>query len=871
MVVIAIKANALLAPHQWPGCTVGYEIVRAGNTPALRIIVQFDRTIGLPGRRADLTAWSSIRRHANDPSLEFAVACSFQGDVPVGEPYQAVAGYRALVDTLFRCVSRTSDRPVTATMVLPLDPVSIAARMETLSPLSVALTLSRRRPGARGERSAIRERVRSSIAPWRLRTIVRRAPLVLWARDAEAALAGYDGSDSRIRLARPAYRRGPLQLWGLRWGGEHGIVVGPGSPPAVVFAARPFTPELLTGSVAVTVWDDALTPGTAMCSYKGIDVDAAFERVAAILDELGIAVAAGKFGRGYPALRSRIEAARNAAAQAFARRLIPVFAEHNDGGEADEARRGMYRAVRTGVAAIGDVWVRLAAETRPATRLRLSGFLSGASAKRDAPASPVDVLLDGSSSVRLDFPADPRADDDQALGTLQPKWTLTQIGPFDSEARKGPTGRLIPVLGSERAGELEASLGELGVPPISPFFPEQPTISHATAIGQDEIVDGTLAELVARMTCWTLAFTVHHDGLKHLDDLWITVEFDRPRPAPAAAIEVGRALTPLAATLLRFEAGYLSVAPLLTHGPVTHAALADRLGQVVTGLVNDVTNAMSTPPARTTVLSGTEQTPTWIWRNRPNPDGSRSLFVRDGSPFPVITGCAPLERVAASAALAPYEGTWREAIYHLPQSVEREPLAFVLDRLDLLSQQTAIVSARVVRNAGTGFNPLLMRATGWSPPGPAIVPFIDVSVPLAVPPGSGSLEESIAIALAPFCKAGDRTGDERVLHIDLAYRYPLTATEVPPQPIGTLPILSASFDPVRETNPKEIAANLIQACRAWAQRFLPSYEGTSLSLSAVLMTDVVGTWEPLLAVRQLDLPWAPNSLQEVRVDRGHAP
>ena len=867
--VIAIKANALLALHQWPGCTLGYEIVRDGITPALRIIVRFDRTTGLLGRRADLTAWSSIRRHANDPSLEFAVACSFQGDVPVGEPNQAVAGYRALVDTLFRCVSRISDRPVTVSMVLPLDPVSIADRMETLSPLSVALTLARRRPGARGERSAIRERVRSSIAPWRLRSIASRAPLIRWARDAEAALAGYDGSGSRIQLARPAYRRGSLQLWGLRWGGEHGIVVRPGSLPAVVFAARPFAPELLTGSVAITVWDDALTPGTAMCTYQGIDVDAAFERAAAILDELGIAVATGKFGREHPSLRSRIEAARNAAALAFARRLIPVLAEHDDGDEAAEARREMFRAVRAGVAAIGAVWVQLAAETRPATRLRLRGFLSDVPSKRDAPASPVDVLLDGSSSVRLDFPADPRADDDQALWALQPKWTLTQVGPFASEARMGPTGRLVPVLGS--AGEPEASLGELDVPPISPLFPEQPTISHATATGQDQIVGGTLAELVARITCWTLAFTVHHDGLKHLDDLWITVEFDQPHPAPAAAMEVGPALTPLAATLLRFEAGYLSVASLLTHSLVTQTALPDRLRRVVTGLVDDVTDAMSTSPAGSTVLSGTEQTPTWVWRNRPNPDGSRSLFVRDGSPFPVITGCAPLQRVAASAASAPDEGIWREAVYHLPKSVEREPLTFVLDRLDLLSHQTAIVSARVVRNAGTGFNPLLMRATGWSPTGAAIVPFIDVSVPFALPPGSGSLEESIAVALAPFCKAGDRTGDERVLHIDLAYRYPLTETEVLPQPIGTLPILSASFDPVRETSSKEIAANLIQACRAWAQRFLPSYEGTWLSLSAVLMTDIVGTWEPLLAVRQLDLPWAPNSLQEVRVDHGHAP
>lgn len=852
------KPDSLIAPHSWPGCRLGYMIIRDSDGRAnLRVIVQFDPARVSMRRKAKLAVWTSIRRQANNPSFQVAVVFSLRGDSWLGH---AGISYRGLVEKLFRGMMQGRHVPTTAVMNLPLDGGAVAANGEALVPLRVVLAISRKRGFANECQQAIREQVSSAIAPWLSSTTGRPASLVSWGRRAETALVGYDGAGGRIRLLRPADRSElATGLWALRWGGAHGIRMKPGDPPAIAFAARPFAKELLSGSTTVTTWDDRLKPEIAAHSYDGVDVDAAFDRVVAILGDLTISGRVASIGRLVSSMPSRIQAARVAAVRMSARRLISIRTGHDEANALLEVQRSVERAVLSENAKFRSTWAHLRLSVSAnAARFRLSGAMTGMPSRSNARSLKVDLPPPGTADG-IDFALVPTRGGEDAVLALQPRWTLSEVECLEETEDVALGMRLVPLLRAANGEGTDLSFGDLEVPVTSSLFPQLPVLLRYEAQGSDDVTGQTLAELMSKATRWSLSFTVDCRQLHSLDHVWFSLAFNCRPDGSSRSTHGTEVLTPLASGLLRFDTGYSSVAHLLRQDSVEDPVRDTALARIATELADDlidVLNVPDIPPLRDEPAFGVDDTSTWVLRNRPNADGSHSLFIRGERPcFPRIAGCAPSDLGPAHDHRAPDAGVWHEATYHLPEGAVGEPISFVLDQLDLLSRQTASVVTRVVRNAGFGLNPLLVRETGWAPLGPAVMPAIDFAMSLSVPSDESSLSLSLETTLRPFCDVAKLADGENMLRVDLNYSYSLASAEVELDVVRSMPIVSGAFHLSGDSPPAKIAASLVEACQSWADEYMPLHPHGRLSLCAVLSVDSMGTLAPLLAIRQLDLPW----------------
>lgn len=852
------KSDPLIAPHTWPGCRLGYMIIRDSDGRAnLRVIVQFDPARVSMRRKAKLAVWTSIRRQAKNPSFQIAVVFSLRGDTGPGH---ADISYRGLVEKLFRGMMQGRHVPTTAVLNFPLDGGAVAANGEALVPLLVVLAISRKRGFADEGQQTIREQVSSAIAPWLSSTTGRPASLVSWGRRAETALVGYDGAGGRIRLLRPAYRSElATGLWALRWGGAHGIRMTPGDPPAIAFAARPFAKELLSGPTTATTWDDRLKPEITVHSYDDVDVDAAFDRVVAVLNDLAISDRVATIGRLVSSMPSRIQAARVAAVRMSARRLISIRTGHNEADALLDVQRSVEHAVLLEASKSKSTWAHLRLSVSAnAVRFRFGGAMSGVPSRSNARSFQVDLPRPGTADG-MDFALAPTLEGQDAVLALQPRWTLSEVECLEETEDVALGGRLVPLLRAANGEGTDLSFGNLEVPVTSSLFPQLPVLVRYEAQGSDDVAGQTLAELMAKATRWSLSFTVDCRQLHSLDHVWFSLAFNRRPDGSSRSTHGTEELTPLASGLLRFDTGYSSVAHLLRQDSVEDPVRDTALARITTELADDlidVLNVLDIPPRRDEAAFGVDDTATWVLRNRPNADGSHSLFIRGERPcFPKIAGCAPSDRGPANDHRAPDAGVWHEATYHLPEGAVGGSISFVLDQLDLLSRQTASVVTRVVRNAGFGLDPLLVRETGWVPLGPTVMPAIDLAMPLSASSDGSSLSLSLETTLRPFCDVAGRAEGESTLRVDLNYSYPLTSTNVELDVIGTMPIVSAAFHLSGDSPPAKIAASLVVACQSWADEFAPLHPHGRLSLCAVLDVDFMGTLTPLLAIRQLDLPW----------------
>lgn len=790
----------------WPGCTLGYAIVRKrGTGVALQITARFDRSTTMLSLAALRTRWTVIRRQAHDPSLAMVLRCSLQGDTPLGRPGEVAHAGRALIDRLHRAIV-TGRASVTAAVTVALDPATIARQAETLAELSVRLTTGRDDT--------------LFLSPW-----PNAAATPAWARRAEAALAGHDEAGSSILLLRPS-RRGPTnsRFWALRIGGIHGVRH---AKPPVVLAAQPFVAGLVGGDVVVTGRTTGPDPDTLRQTLADVDVDATFEIVETLLDHL-----AGS-DRADDDLRGRIGTVRDMLAQIHARRLIPAFAAPDDPEATADLAETVAAAVRHGNAAIGSRWIRYRFDAGSGARLRLYGAVRDLPRFRGTTGYPVEVLHGTDVSTRLDVPVAPLPTD----RLLCPQLVLGRIDCCDRADIPGP---LVPVV---RGGHGAVPLDAVAVPATLALHPVPAALTSQAAVGSGRIAGGTIAEILREATRWTFTFEVERDKSHSRDDLWLRPIIDRSPTTPSEIVRT-TALTPLAAALLRFDAGYHSLHER------TDADANEELRGLVTmlgyQLVDVLADTVTTPGPPVVV----EPPPVWVWRDRPNPDGTQSLFIRTDTGdtrLPVIAGCLGQEQQApVSADRVPGPGEWREVTYSMHGTPGNGSLSFVLGDLDLSSCRSAAVDARVVRDMGCGLDPRLARATEWRSLGPIVVPTIDIAEAFGSA-SSETLEERLAAVLG-FLR--DIAGTSSPT-IELVYRRPLPTTDGGLGPEVAVPILLLIPD-LEETGPVETAARIVEAYRTWADTARPSGTGR-VSLSATVPADPAARQPPLLVIRQLDL------------------
>jgi hypothetical protein len=347
----------------------------------------------------------------------------------------------------------------------------------------------------------------------------------------------------------------------------------------------------------------------------------------------------------------------------------------------------------------------------------------------------------------------------------------------------------------------------------------------------------------------------------------VTSTFNQPIGwQPPAAANDGP-LTPLTAALLRFQAGFASVAPLLNllEGNDPNAV---KLIAVLVKLVADVTAALS-PMLGFLAVPQVEKL-IWVLRYKSARQNQLTVFGRVAPAnagtkllFPFINGVAGSAPAATPAASGPDgQDGWMQSVYIFTSGVPPQ-LSLAITGLDLLADQTVIGSAHVTRNADLGatVNPLLVYQTPEVSFSNVLVPYVEVTQTLGPATGT-SLVEMITSVLTPFADAGASLGADRILRISATYNYPVLTP-----PGGGAPLMASipailNAGEALGTDPAPLAQAFAAALQGWGQAVSLPRAGASFSLAISLFINVVSEGAsrtvPLLTIDRVDLTVPPG-------------
>lgn len=924
--VPVVYNDPLLAPSSWPACHAAYDIGKDPKTgaPTLSVVVTLDPA-GLQSHAATLralengaalgdeslqsarTTWTTIAQQVHDPNFSASVSSSLYGDADssgawpvVGDSASTLSQLRSLVDTLNGVIQGPSPTKTTASLSLPLSFASIVARPSDIFSFGVGFTFMRSNvdQGIAQRLPSVKQIV--SLLPPLLPPPTGNtgdpAPLVIWAGQVEKTLKGFDGGAGQIKLAqRPMSAADDAGdgsgLWAVRLSVTAGISVTAGQGAPVFFTMQPFSTSLQYGAVDVTTWDADLKPTTATSSAASVDPDlqaqdflAAFDRLMAPDLAAGIARIDGATQKNAFATLMQ---GKSTIASVLSKRLIPIFTDQAS-GDFDEAtiqfEQSLLAQLSNAYATAAVAQVPLAvsvtgtAEGGAALPPRLFGGLATTPADGAPPytlTSP-KLALDGRIAPWLTFLATVKEPDTAVRIDLQPKWTVSYIEHDFEVSEKAfgylPSGWLKFVVPDTTTPSLNVPLGDVDIPVPLRRYPALPVMVSQVAAPPPDSPPGSglaagddpIQDAIRKALRWPLTLTIGKAEQAGQDDLWVTSTFNHPiNWAPAETAGPGP-MTPLTQALVRFQAGFTSIAPLLPLLEGTDPK-AGKLIDVLVKLIGDVVTALLPPPAGLAEMPAVEKL-IWVLRYADVKQGKLTVFGRldpagASTPllFPVINGVQPGPLQPANPNVAPDSQPWQMTTYTFAQSVPKT-LVMAISDLDVLIDQTVIGSAHVDRNVDLGgggrVDPRLIYQTPEIFFSNVLVPYTEVTQTLG-PMQAGPVADMLTSVLKPFVGAGIATGQRRTVRVAIAYNYPLVSTAGTAPLMATIPVLLNAGSPLTD-DPAPIAQALADALATWARQVPLPRQGASLSVSVSLFITVqssqgVDRSVPLLTVDRIDL------------------
>lgn len=573
------------------------------------------------------------------------------------------------------------------------------------------------------------------------------------------------------------------------------------APGPAFFALPPFSTALQSGGVEVTAWDENLSPRTSLLVFAGVDADTLARFFLSNFDRLMAPPLAVEIQRVSPSAFDRLLNSRAAVLAALAQNLDPVLADQPAGDPG--AAAGVFKEALS--AALSDAYSVAAIVQLPAV--------------------------------------DPG-----------PAWQTFAV------TSKTPEKRRVVVAASSSGDEVAVPVA-LRACPLTPALSMDGTPAYPVDDMEDVTSGDPIADAVRALLPWSLAVSIGRHELAAQDDVWVPVAFNRPLDEPAAGAAPAETATPLAAALVRFQAGFVSVEPcldLIGGGGPKAVELTTILADLVGGMVESLKRAAATAPRSEAPNSDL----TWVLRQADLSLNILTVFARaaqgDASqpvPFPNVDGGSTAGAPRAAPASRSPDGRdgWMEVDYAFSAAVP-DQLTLTLPGLNVLIEQTAIGEAWITRNLeldGAVNSSFVYRAprTSASTRSPAI----HVTDTLG-PFNGASVAHMLTSALTPLAAASETAYRTDFVGITVAYRYPL-GNQHPPFVVA-VPVLKTD-DPLKP-DPASLADVCAEAIVRWGQANPLPRDGARLSISLTLdaVLDPPGR-EPqrirLLTIDRLDL------------------
>jgi hypothetical protein len=345
------------------------------------------------------------------------------------------------------------------------------------------------------------------------------------------------------------------------------------------------------------------------------------------------------------------------------------------------------------------------------------------------------------------------------------------------------------------------------------------------------------------------------------DDVWVPIAFNR-----SGVATLPETATPLAAALVRFQAGFASLEPLF--GLIASGdPRAFGLTAILADLVDDVAETLGLPTGTATRAAPDEPMDsylTWVLRQADLSLNRLTVFGRAASDdagaalrFPSIDGLSPVgtPRAAPAARSPDGQAGWMETDYAFPAVVPSQ-LILALPVPNVLIERTVTGGAWITRNVelGGAVNPAFVCRTPQSFSGIGS-PTVHVTETLGPFDGS-SVAQMLISALTPLTVAAETTHRADFVSILVTYRYPAAGPrDGAPLDLITVPVIKTGDMPL-EPDPAPLAEACADAVAVWGRVNPLPRDGARLSVSLTLdaVLDPPGS-EPtrVVTIDRLDL------------------
>ena len=348
-----LYGDPLVPPSMWPGAHLDYHISGNGTSdPTLTVTLSFEPdSLWSERSKQDLPPliqrYQHIAAQVVDPNLTVGLGTSLMSAASIVE--NARDKLQDFATSTLAYIQALEAPRTTKPAPTPIEITATLARSDAASlpynifPLTVDMTLSRPHelvdPAARAKLPAV-ERVTLHVPP-RIEGMGDKSAFSLqaFARTFEKAYAGFDGQPaSKLKLAASAEKANQpnqadaSELWAVRMSSKSGIALAVPVVQPVAYTMRPFSTELVSGTVEVTTYDAMLAPTTADHAFNGIALDDWMRSFLSALDSLlspGSAPVIAQLPALDPATNGltpfeRLMAAKGAIANSLAGRLVPV-------------------------------------------------------------------------------------------------------------------------------------------------------------------------------------------------------------------------------------------------------------------------------------------------------------------------------------------------------------------------------------------------------------------------------------------------------------------------------------------------------------------------------------------------------------------
>ncbi|ELX09341.1 hypothetical protein Jab_2c14070 [Janthinobacterium sp. HH01] len=874
-----------------------------------------DARVGDPGQAGAALAaaratWLTIYQQAQDPNVSVLVSSTLYGDAApgdiwptVGTPSDTLRQYRQLVELLYQEICKPQPGPCMHTITLDFDIARIATCSRDIIPFGVRLGLFR--AGVDSEVAQRLPEVAAALtllvpdlptAPPQAAPTSPASPLQCWAKRLEPLLSNFDGANGQVKLAyRPQSSDGDAAigpgLTAVRLSLRAGIAVARAAQPAspAYFTMQPFATSLEYGEVDITTWDSELHAHASSASPAAVDADTLAGLFLSSFDRLMAPDLAGAIAALDKQAFATLARCKAAIAQALAGRLIPVYSGQAD-GDIGAASAQFEQAL---LARLSDAYAIAAVVQTPMTLsvsagaagaipARLHGGLAATQASAAAIcctlSSPKLALDQAEPHPWLSFVVSVKDAGKSSTIALSQSWNISHIeddiGASDQHYGYVPSAWLKFVVPDiDRASPLSIDLGSMDVPVPLRRYPSLPKLISQSASRPDGSSNRPWASTsdpidtsIRAAMLWPLRYEIDYPKYAAQDDLWITSTFNEPIGWQPESSTGAGPITALTRALVRFEAGFNSVASALPQLHGSERVFGGKLVAILVKLVADVAAAFASVRVADALYARNQLL--WVLRYADMHHHRLCVFARlddgqasDAPPkFPRIKDGRQGQASPIAASQAPdNKPHWWMASYDFGAAGISEKLVLSADKFEQLSYRTVIGSAHVVRNAdlGAGINPLLIYRTPEVYFSNVLVPYVEVQTPLG-PLQGADLAAMLASILAPFAAVSKDIGGGRTIRMAAVYHYPVL-----PGYAGTMalmadcPAIMNAGQSIAD-DPAPMAGHFAEQLAAWWKDSGLTDCSASLSLSLSLFIDIASAGAPphpipMLQIDRIDL------------------